>query len=298
MAESASEQHSSLGYLALSFATIQDRAWCTKIERLPIAAFLGKEAHVTELKGKIALVTGGASGIGLGLAAGLAARGCRVVVGDILDQPRLEQAATAVGGECMAVSMDVTNDNQVAAAVAAVQARFGGLDIVVNNAGLYSNISRGPFEDIAVAEWERVFAVNVTGVFRVVKACLPLLKASGYGRILNISSSTVFSGPPNMVHYVSSKGAITAMTKSMARELGLYGITVNAIAPGFTLSSGVLDTAKDGSEAQWERARAARAVKRDQVPDDLIGATCFLASEGAGFITGQTLVVDGGAVMH
>jgi NAD(P)-dependent dehydrogenase (short-subunit alcohol dehydrogenase family) len=253
---------------------------------------------VTELKNKIALVTGGASGIGLELAAGLTARGCRVIVGDILDPARLEQAAATIGGECLAVPMDVTDDDQVAAAVTAAHSCFGGLDIVVNNAGLYTTVSRGPFEDIEISEWERVFAVNVTGAFRVIKASLPLLKASGNGRILNISSTTVFSGPPNMVHYVSSKGAITAMTKSMARELGLHGITVNAIAPGFTLSSGVLDTSSATSAAQWERARAARAVKRDQIPEDLIGLTCFLASAEAGFITGQTLVVDGGAVMH
>ncbi len=250
------------------------------------------------LDGKIALVTGGASGIGLDLAVGLAARGCRVVVGDILDQARLEQARVAVGGECLAVAMDVTNNEQVTAAVAKTQARFGGLDIVVNNAGLYTGISRGPFEELEIAEWERIFAVNVTGVFRVVKACLPLLKASGSGRILNISSATVFSAPPNMLHYVSTKGALTAMTKSMARELGEHGITVNAIAPGFTLSSGVINTAGAASAAQSERARAARALKRDQIPEDLVGATCFLASDGAGFITGQTLVIDGGAVMH
>lgn len=253
---------------------------------------------MSDLEGKIALVTGAASGIGLDLAAGLAARGCRVVIGDILDQTRLDQAAAKVGGDCLAVPMDVTSDEQVAAVVAQTQARFGGLDIVVNNAGLYTSISRGPFEELEIAEWERVFAVNVTGVFRVVKACLPLLKASGSGRVLNISSATVFSGPPNMLHYVSTKGAMTAMTKSMARELGVHGITVNAIAPGFTLSSGVLDTAGENSGPQWERARAARAVKRDQMPEDLVGATCFLAGEGAGFITGQTLVVDGGAVMH
>jgi len=286
--------------LAISLTIFRDarQGGGQAIAPLQIAALLGEDADVTELKDKVALVTGGASGIGLELAAGLAARGCRIVVGDILDQARLDQAANAIGGECLAVPMDVTSDDQVAAGVAAAQARFGGLDIVVNNAGLYTNISRGPFEDIAVSEWERIFAVNVTGVFRVVKACLPLLKASGSGRILNISSATVFSGPPNMVHYVSSKGAMTAMTKSLARELGVHGITVNAIAPGFTLSSGVLDTAKDASEAQWERARAARAVKRDQVPEDLIGATCFLAGAGAGFVTGQTLVVDGGAVMR
>ncbi len=194
-----------------------------------------------DLKGKVALVTGGASGIGLDLAVGLAARGCRVVIGDILDQARLDQAAATVGGDCFAVPMDVTSDEQVAAALAQAGARFGGLDIVVNNAGLYTNILRGPLEDIEIAEWERVFAVNVTGVFRVVKASLPLLKQSTGGRILNISSATVFSAPPNMLHYVSTKGAMTAMTKSMARELGVHGITVNAIAPGFTLSSGVIE---------------------------------------------------------
>jgi len=253
---------------------------------------------VADLKGKIALVTGGASGIGLELAAGLAAQGCQVLVGDVLDQARLDQAAAAVGGGCLALPMDVTSDDQVAAGAAAAQARFGGLDIVVNNAGLFTNISRCPFEDIAVSEWERVFAVNVMGVVRVVKACLPLLKASGHGRILNITSATVFSGPPNLAHYVASKGAMTAMTKSMARELGVYAITVNAIAPGFTLSSGVLDASDESSQAQWDRARATRAVKRDQVPADLVGATCFLAGEGAGFITGQTLVIDGGTVMH
>ena len=251
-----------------------------------------------DLKDKVALVTGGASGIGLELAVGLAARGCRVVIGDILDQARLDQAAATVGGDCFAVPMDVTSDEQVAAALAQAGARFGGLDIVVNNAGLYTNIFRGPLEDIEIAEWERVFAVNVTGVFRVVKASLPLLKQSTGGRILNISSATVFSAPPNMLHYVSTKGAMTAMTKSMARELGVHGITVNAIAPGFTLSSGVIDAARQRSEAQKERARSVRAVKREQMPKDLIGATCFLASDEAGFITGQTLVVDGGAVMH
>ena len=219
-------------------------------------------------------------------------------IGDVLDRARLDHAAATVGGECLAVAMDVTDDAQVAAALEAVKSRFGGLDIVVNNAGLFTRISRGPFEEIDIAEWERIFAVNVTGTFRVVKACLPLLKASGSGRILNISSATVFSAPPNMLHYVSSKGALTAMTKSMARELGVHGITVNAIAPGFTLSSGVIETANESSETQRERARAARAVKRDQMPDDLVGATCFLASDAAGFITGQTLVVDGGAVMH
>ncbi|TAJ74197.1 MAG: SDR family oxidoreductase [Sphingobium sp.] len=253
---------------------------------------------MSDLTGKTALVTGGGSGIGLELAKGLAARGCQVAVGDIFGPERLDSARQAIGGTTLALPMDVTSEEQVTAAMERIAAHFGGLDIVVNNAGLYTTVSRGPFEDIAIEEWERVFAVNVTGVFRVVRAGLAMLRQSCAGRVINISSATVFSGPPNMLHYVSTKGAMTAMTKSMARELGVDGITVNAIAPGFTLSSGVIDAETASAAAQRERARAVRAVKRDQTPEDLIGATCFLAGDEASFISGQTLVVDGGAVMH
>lgn len=251
-----------------------------------------------QLQGKTALVTGGASGIGLELARGMAERGCNVAIGDIMGQDRLDAAAASLGEKGLGLAMDVTDDAMVDAAIARIAARFDGLDIVVNNAGLYTKISRSGFEDITVAEWERVFAVNVTGVFRVVKAALPLLRQSQAGRVINVSSATVFSGPPNMLHYVSTKGAMTAMTKSLARELGVDAITVNAIAPGFTLSSGVIDAETESANAQRERARAARAIKRDQMPEDLIGATCFLAGSEAGFITGQTLVVDGGSVMR
>lgn len=253
---------------------------------------------MTDLTGKTALVTGGASGIGLELAKGLTARGCQVAIGDIFGAERLDSARLEIGGTVLALPMDVTSEDQVSAAMEEIAAKFGGLDIVVNNAGLYTTVSRGPFEEISTEEWEKVFAVNVTGVFRVVRAGLAMLRRSSAGRVINISSATVFSGPPNMLHYVASKGAMTAMTKSLARELGVDGITVNAIAPGFTLSSGVVDAETESALAQRERARAARAVKRDQMPEDLIGATCFLAGDEAGFISGQTLVVDGGAVMH
>jgi NAD(P)-dependent dehydrogenase (short-subunit alcohol dehydrogenase family) len=266
--------------------------WAALIRRPP---FL--DADMFALKNKVALVTGGASGIGLEPAAGLAVKGCRIVIGDILDRERLDLAAKTIGGECLAVPMDVTDTDQVTAAFDATQSHFGGLDILFNNAGLFTRISRGPLEDLDISEWEQVFAVNVTRTFRVITASLPLLKKSGRGRILNISPATVFSAPPNMLHYVSSKGPLAAMTKSMARELGSHGIAVNAIAPGFTLSTGVVEAANENIEIQRERAQNARAVKRDQMPDDPVGATCFLASE-AGFVTGQTLVVDGGAVMH
>ena len=253
---------------------------------------------MADLADKVALVTGAGSGIGLELARGLLARGCKVVAGDIALGNDFAELSKSSQGRLLGAIMDVTDDRQVDAAVAAAKVNFGVLDILVNNAGLFTTVTRGPFEDLTIAEWEKVFAVNVTGVFRTVTACLPMLKASGNGRIVNITSATVFSAPPNMLHYVATKGALTAMTRSMARELGPDGITVNAVAPGFTLSSGVVRMDAETTPAQIERARNGRAIKRDQIPEDLIGATCFLAGEGAAFITGQTLVVDGGAVMH
>ncbi len=251
-----------------------------------------------DLSGKVALVTGGASGIGLTLVEGLLERGCAVIASDIAFGDGIAALAARWDRKLAIVQMDVTSDAQVADAVAQAEATFGRLDILVNNAGLYTTITRGPFEDLSVAEWEKVFAVNVTGVFRTVKATLSLLRASGAGRVLNITSATFFSAPPNMLHYVATKGALTAMTRSLARELGSDGITVNAIAPGFTLSTGVIDAGIAGSTPQADRARNARAIRRDQMPEDLVGATCFLAGDEAGFITGQTLVIDGGAVMH
>ena len=253
---------------------------------------------MSELSGKVALVTGAGSGIGLVLAEGLAARGCSVVLGDVRKAEESAAELRKNGLSALGVTMDVTSDIEVDAAIAAAKEEFGGLDIVINNAGLFSAITRAPFSELTVSEWEKVFAVNVTGVFRVVKAALPLLKASKAGRVINITSATVHSAPPNLLHYVSTKGALAAMTRSLARELGIDGITVNAIAPGFTLSSGVLENSKGLQDPQVERARNARAIKRDQEPQDLVGATCFFAGDDAAFITGQTLVVDGGLVMH
>jgi NAD(P)-dependent dehydrogenase (short-subunit alcohol dehydrogenase family) len=174
--------------------------------------------------------------------------------------------------------------------------RFGRLDVLVNNAALYAALMpKRPFEELEPADWDRVLAVNVKGLFLCARAALPHLRASGQGRIINISSGTVFSGSPGFLHYVTSKGAVVAFTRALAREVGRHGITVNAIAPGLTASETALAAYPPG---EMEERAASRAIKRVQVPEDLVGAVVFLASDAAAFITGQTLVVDGGNAMH
>lgn len=244
--------------------------------------------------GRKVLVTGGAKGIGFAIARGFASAGADVFIGDIAAADEAAAALRAEGFKAKGQPLDVADEASVAAAISACD---GQLDVLVNNAGLFAGLSRGRFADLSLDEWRRAFDVNVGGVFLMSRAAWPLLRASGQGRIISITSATAFSAPPMMLHYVATKGALTAMTKSMAREMGADGITVNAVAPGYTLSDGVINRAAGGEDAQMARARAARAISRDQMPDDLVGATLFFASHAAAFVTGQTLVVDGGAVM-
>ena len=172
--------------------------------------------------------------------------------------------------------------------------RFGRIDILVNNASINGDQIRKPFHEISEEEWDQMMAVNVKGMFFCAKAVFPHMRKTGKGKIINLSSTTIFKGVPNFLHYVSSKGAIAALTRSLAREVGEYGINVNAIAPGFTVS----DVFKD-SPTEYKRSRAAeRAFKRDEEPEDLEGTAVFLASEESDFITGQVIVVDGGGVMR
>ena len=183
------------------------------------------------------------------------------------------------------------------AMVARTVEAFGGLDVLVNNAATFVDLPRRRFLDIGTAEWDRVMAINVRGSFNCAKAAVPALRKRGGGSIVNIASSTALKGIPFTLHYVTSKGAIIAMTRAMARELGNDGIRVNALAPGLTLSEAVA-AEREMFAPYIEASLRGRALKRDQMPDDLVGAAVFLASDASAFMTGQTLVVDGGDVAN
>jgi NAD(P)-dependent dehydrogenase (short-subunit alcohol dehydrogenase family) len=248
-----------------------------------------------KLDGKVAIVTGGASGIGRAMVERLARDGAAVVIGDLAKADAAAAALTAEGHRAAGVRADVTSEKDIAALVGAAVEQFGGLDILVNNAALFSTLKPAPFERLSAEEWQRVMAVNTLGPFLAARAAVPLMAARGGGRIVNVASNTVLKGAPGLLHYVASKGAVIAFTRALAREVGPKGITVNAIAPGFTLSDGV--TANPAYVETFRiAANAARAIRRDQHPDDLVGAVSFLASDDAAFVTGQTLVVDGGNV--
>lgn len=252
-----------------------------------------------QLEGKTAIVTGGSRGIGRAIAGALAAEGARILIADL---EGATAAAAAIGAEIGAgraagVDCDVADEASVAAMAEACVEAFGGIDILVNNAGIYSSLVPGPFEDIAVAEWRQVMDANVLGAFLCCRAVVPHMRRRGGGRIVNINSGTPFKGVPYLLHYVTSKGALLAMTRALARELGADGILVNGVAPGFTLSDGVLANPVQLEKLQ-ELSAKARTLARDQHPDDIVGTVCFFAGPGAAFITGQTLVVDGGAYFH
>ena len=246
---------------------------------------------------KVVIVTGGAMGIGRAIANDVHDEQAFVVVAD---QAGAEDAAAELSRSnrpALGITCDVSQKEDTEAMARAVLDEFGRIDVLVNNAGIYSSLEPKPFEELEIEEWRSLFDVNVIGAFLACKAVAPAMKSQGGGRIINISSGTPFKGVPFMLHYVASKGAINAMTKALAKELGGAGILVNGVAPGFTLSDGVRANPVQLEKLQ-EISLQARVLARDQVPDDIVGAVTFLASEDAAFMTGQTLVVDGGAYFH
>lgn len=244
------------------------------------------------LQNKRVLVTGAGTGLGRAFAQAFANTGATVMVADINLEGAEETAAliNQQGQQAFACKVDVTQQSSCENLASQVQLQLGGLDILVNNAAMYGGLERKPFADLDEQVWDQVMAVNVKGVWQVTRSMLAMLKASGDGSVINVSSATVMSGSPQWLHYVASKGAVISMTRAMARELGDDNIRVNVMAPGFTLTEASLDLIDDAANYGVNRG----ALKRAADTDDMIGTALYLASPLAKFVTGQTIVVDGG----
>jgi NAD(P)-dependent dehydrogenase (short-subunit alcohol dehydrogenase family) len=253
-----------------------------------------------KLRDKVAVITGAAQGIGKAFAVGYAKEGAKIVIADVLDGKEAVEAVKKAGSEAMYVKTDVSKQEECDAMAKEAAGRFGKIDILVNNAAIFGNIIIKPFTQVTTEEWNRVMMVNTTGPFHCTKAVFPYMKEKG-GKIINISSASIFEGVPGMPHYVASKGAVMAFTRCMARELGMHNINVNSIAPGFTHSPGGESVDKNKAlpiGPLEEKQLPLRSLKRAAYPEDLVGTAVFLASDMSNFITGQLLVHDGGMTFH
>ena len=239
----------------------------------------------------VAIVTGAAKGLGRAYALALAADGWSVVVGDVLDPGPVAAEIVSSEGTAMGVEVDVSDEASTEALAAATLERFGRIDALVNNAAIFASIVKKPWDELTVAEWDRMFEVNVRGTWLCCKAVAPAMKAARNGRIVNVSSMTVPGGIPLFLHYVSSKAAIVGLTRALARELGEFGICVNAIAPDYVPHDPEYTAQQPEMAAALARQRC---FQRDMTPDDLVGTLRYLVGPGSAFVTGQTLYVNGG----
>ena len=245
----------------------------------------------------VAIVTGGGQGLGRAFSRGLAARGVRVVVADLVvdNARRVAQEISDEGGLAIAVAVDVRDEASVASMVEETTSRFDPPSILVNNAAVFSTLELKPMTEISIAEWRQVIDVNLTGVFVCCQAVVPTMARQGYGKIINISSAAFWTGRPGYLHYVASKAAVIGLTRALASEVGEHGIRVNAITPGSVRTEIERATITDAGRAAMAQQTALRRV---QVPEDVVGAVLFLASAESDFITGQTINVDGGYAFH
>jgi NAD(P)-dependent dehydrogenase (short-subunit alcohol dehydrogenase family) len=252
------------------------------------------------LSGRTAIVTGAAEGIGSTYAKALAAEGANVCLADCVAPDKvvaaIKRAKTNDSGDAIGQLCDVSDPEQITAMVRATEEAFGGVQILVNNAAVYARITQTPFDQLTNEQWERALSVNVRGVYECVKAVLPIMRRQAYGKVINVTSGTVFRGTTGMLHYVASKGAVLAMTRSMANELGCDGIRCNCIAPGAVMTEEI--AALTGIDPIKKAVISARALKRAEAAEDLVGTLIYLASQDSDFVTGQTIVVDGGTIFH
>lgn len=245
------------------------------------------------LDGKTAVITGAAQGIGAMMARALSDEGAAVLVTDVQDADAAVKAITDAGGTAQGLKVDVTNNDDLAAMVETAKS-MGGLDIMVNNASIFATLTPKPFFEISDEEFDTIMRVNARGVHQVMRAIVPTMIGAGGGKVINIASGTFYYGPPGLSHYTASKGAVIALTRCHGRELGDKNIQVNAIAPGLTESEGIRNNA--GFDMARAPTVASRSIKREMLPEDLLGTLLYLASSDSNFVTGQTLNVDGGKV--
>lgn len=249
------------------------------------------------LDGKVAIVTGGATGLGRAIALGYAREGASVAIADLTDASSVVDEVKAAGGKAVVTRTNVTDEDAVKRMVALAVERFGTVDILVNNAAIASTLRLKPFEQLTVAEWRQVVETNMIGTFLCTREVSPIVRAKQAGSIINFASGAAFKGTPYMLHYTATKGAIISMTRALARECGADFVRVNAISPGYILTEGNLANSSFLAD-QAEKAIDGRALKRAGYPDDLVGGAIFLASDELKFVTGQILAIDGGSVYH
>lgn len=245
------------------------------------------------LEGKVAVISGAAQGIGAIMAQALSEAGAKVLVTDVQDTAKAVQRINDAGGTAQGMKVDVTNNDDLAAMVETAKS-MGGLDIMVNNASIFATLTPKPFFEISDEEFDRIMTVNTRSVHQVMKAIVPTMIGAGGGKVINIASGTFYYGPPGLSHYTASKGAVIALTRCHGRELGDKNIQVNAIAPGLTESEGL--RGNDAFDMARAPTVASRSIKREMVPEDLLGTLLYLASPDSDFVTGQTLNVDGGKI--